>query len=67
VLSLYYLLKNDDSLYEEGADNDVYFEDNDESTYKHGFINVVGRFRIVFGFSANMTDGIFELEELVRK
>jgi hypothetical protein len=63
---LFSCLKDGDIVYmKREQNNDVHFAVNDESSYKLGFTNISGPFRIVFGFSSSMNDGIFELEELV--
>jgi hypothetical protein len=44
----------------------VFFGINSEDTYKEGFKNITGRFKICMGFSTSMTGDKFEMVELIK-
>ena len=57
--------KNDDIvIIKRDENNSVFFAINDENSLLLAFHDIIGKFRIVLGFSTSMNGDIFDLEEL---
>jgi hypothetical protein len=44
----------------------IFFGINSDESYKEGFKNINGRFKICMGFSSSMYDDKFEMIELIK-